>query len=144
MTWANVDDVFQLTGATVEQDQVSQAQGHIDLYSGVTYANASNLETRDKRLLKMATAYQAAFVASQIDLASRVGVTSMSQDGASVNVRAPDDLILSPLAQRCLGGLSWRRSRTRTLRRRPDGPRTFAAAAAAWLYDENPHGWRSM
>lgn len=140
-TWATVDDVFRLTGVRADPDQVAQAQGVVDLYSGLTTANVDNVTARDGRLLKMATAYQAAFVASQVDVASRMGATSVQQDGASFTVGSVDDLVLAPLARRCLAGLSWRRPRTRTARRGPDYPRSFAAYSAAWNDDLAPGMW---
>jgi hypothetical protein len=137
--WATVDDVFALTGVQTTPDIVTQANGIIELYSGATGATAANLATRDQTLMKGAVAYQAGFMASQVDVPTRMEVGSASQDGSSFTVKDGDALVIAPLAKRSMALLSWRRPYG-TVKVRCGQVRypTFEAWAAAWLTDTDP------
>lgn len=136
-TWADAVDVFELTGVSVTPDKLTQAQGVMDIYSGVVIEAQANLRARDRRLLRMATAYQAAWQAAQVDVTSRTEVKDLHQDGVWITPAGEDSLFLAPLARRCLGQLSWKRARSV---RTTCGERRFAtieAYQAAWLRDED-------
>lgn len=145
MSWATEAEVLALTGVEVTDDQIVQAQGLIDLYAGVV-EGVADLTVRDTRLLRMATAYQAVWMASQIDVLSRTAVRSLDQDGVRVVPADPADLFYAPLARQALAQLSWnRRNGTREVR--PGGPwtyRTVEEYAAAWMRDQTADRWRPM
>ncbi len=145
MAWATEAEVLALTGTTVSAAHLTQAQGHIELYSGVV-DGVTDLTVRDTRLLHLAVAYQAAWLVSQIDVASRLEVTSIDQDGAKVVPVDGDALLLAPLARRALTALSWRtRTGTITVSAGVARYRTWDAYADAWVRDATPdHCWRPM
>jgi hypothetical protein len=144
MAWATESEVLALTGTSVAAAQLTQAQGVVELYAGVTQ-DVVDLTPRDSRLLRVAVAYQAAWLVSQIDVASRTEVKSLVQDGVAVTPTDGDALILAPLARRALSGLSWkRRGGTVTV---SNGTRRYATLeqyTAAWMRDETPGSWRSL
>jgi hypothetical protein len=127
MPWATVEETVTLTGVTVSSGTLAQAQGVLDLFSGVTEdVDAEQLSTRDRRLLRQACAYQAAWMHGQIDVPTRTDVSQLNQDGLSFTVANPDALVLAPLARRALAQLSWRRPGTSIrLRRDADGVARF-------------------
>jgi hypothetical protein len=114
--WATTADVMTYTGVAVVEQDVTEAQGVIDVYAGVTEEARSNLKSRDIRLLKQAVCYQAAWAAGQQDVFSRVDVSNVNQDGMQFTVTEPDAMIIAPLAKRCLDRLTWRKSRSVNVR----------------------------
>lgn len=120
-TWATVPEVAEITGVTVTDAQLNQANGTVELHVG-RLADAVGIGTRDLAWLKRAVAYQAAWEKGQADLLTRSEVKSSSQDGASSS-QDGEDQVLGPLAKRALRHLSWRGNRsvgtTSTLGRRP-------------------------
>lgn len=114
-----IDDLYAVATTNVSpislMDKIPQAVSVIETVTGVFF-NADfrdvEISTRDAAWLKRAAAYQLAFMLEQNGLTSRQSVTSLSQDGLSVN--APDELtfVLAPLAKRALANTSWSRSGT--------------------------------
>jgi hypothetical protein len=118
MAWADTTYTASITGVTVTDALVTQAQAVIELFSGVTESYA--LKARDVRHLRMAVAYQAAWTKSQIDVTSRTDVSQVTQDEMSFTTAHEDAQIVAPLAQRALKRLSWKTSRSVRLRRPVD------------------------
>lgn len=118
MAWADATYTSSITGVAVTADHVIQAQAMIELFSGVT--EQYKLRARDTRHLKMAVAYQAAWVAGQIDVTTRSDVSQVTQDKMSFTNANPDAAVLAPLAQRALKRLSWKTNRSVRLRRPVD------------------------
>lgn len=108
-TWATVEDVDTLTGYTVTERHrriaVGVIESNVGLFESVPRPDISD---RDREWLKRAVCYEAAFVADNPDLFSRLDVTSASQDGESANFRNPDAHFLAPLARKAIRRLSWR------------------------------------
>ncbi|AXB47307.1 hypothetical protein [Amycolatopsis albispora] len=117
-TWATEADVLELTNTTVAASGMVQAQATIDLHAGRIYADRDRIGARDRYWLKLATAYQAAWLAAQPDAFDRTEITSTGGSSDGVDF-APEALILAPFAAKALGRVSWRRSRS--LRVRPPG-----------------------
>lgn len=144
MAWATTSDVLALTGQTVDSATLAQAQGVVELFAGVT---ATNTELSDKalRTLKTAVIYQAAWLLSQVDITSRMEVTSLEQDGSKVTPGSGDDLLLAPLAKRALARLPWA-SRGSIRVSAPCAPvyASMEAWQAAWLRDDAPDVWRAL
>jgi hypothetical protein len=145
MTWASAADVLSVTGTTVDSAAVAQAHAVVEVYAGIP-ATTTDLNARNLRLLNRAVCFQAAWVVAQVDVLSRVEVTTITQDGASVTPATPDALLLAPLAQRCLAQLSWRRAGSVRVNRAQDVPvyATIAAAESAFLRDEMAGEWRPL
>ena len=138
MPWATEAETLALTGVTVTPPVLAQAQGVIDVFSGVIESAEDEVSARNLRLLRYATAYQAAWMTSQIDVTSRTDVSQLDQDGASFTLGHPDALVLAPLAKRCLDRLSWRGPRARRVRPSGCDRPAFAspeAVQAAFLAD---------
>lgn len=111
-TWATVDEVAGITGRTVTDVQVEQAQAVIDLYANRTVDDEDAIAARDQNWLKKAVAYQAAWMLDQPGYTSRSAVTGVNQDGDITQFTSDRSVTLAPLAMRALGNLSWKRTRT--------------------------------
>jgi hypothetical protein len=141
-TWADIADVYNLTGEHVSAVVLTQAQGIIDLFSGTTFAARGNLSQRNLRHLNRAVAYQAGWMPHHPDLFSHMEVESISQDGATATPANENARLLAPFAARCLKRLTWVQKPLRIRRRYGqfddvDGPRDSAVA------DDN-RNWTSM
>lgn len=110
MAWATADQVQAITRVSVTDADVTAAQYTVELFSDVT--EAYTLSTRDTRILRMAVAYQAAWLAGQIDVATRTDVSSATQDSMSFTHANPEAPVLAPLARHAIKRLSWKRSRS--------------------------------
>ncbi|WP_018502990.1 hypothetical protein [Parafrankia discariae] len=147
MSWATTADVAALTGVTVTDALLAQAQGVIDIHAGRTWADdLTRVGDRDRSWLALAVAYQAAWMAAQIDLFSRTEVTAVNQDGMQYSPGHEDAMVLAPLARRSLRRLSWRRSRSVRVRpRRPTEPAPVSDLVDADDYgDGDAAGWTPL
>lgn len=107
--WASTADVLSLTGKTVTEQQLDQANAVIELHAGRIHSLAeANTGSRDKEWLRRACAFQAAWQLSQPDLHGRLDMTSVP-GGAALKEGA---LTLAPLAKRALARVSWLKSRS--------------------------------
>lgn len=111
MSWVTVEEAKQITGQDLTEAQLTQAYEVIEIDAGVTTAARDRLKPRDLRLLKKAEAFQAAWMAAQVDYTGRSDTDLVSQDGLQFSKGDPDMHLFAPLAVRCLRRLSWRRSR---------------------------------
>jgi hypothetical protein len=117
MAWATEAEALTYTGITVTAVEIAQAQGIVELFTDVT--EESNITSpRNLRLLKMAVAYQAAFIVDHPDMFTHVDVSTMLQDGIQFTVNHENAGILAPLARRAIARLSWA-NRNRSLRIQP-------------------------
>jgi hypothetical protein len=112
-TWATAADVLSLTGATVTDAQLTQANGAIELHAGRLYTDAAaRTGTRDLEWMRRATAYQAVWMASQPDVFTRLDYTEVAKEtGAATKVTATA-MTLAPLARKALARVSWLKSRS--------------------------------
>lgn len=114
--WAQVADVATYTGVVVDAPQVMQAQAAIEIMCGRTYlVPQDTMKARDIYYLKLAVAYQCAWMTQQPDFFGRSDVSSFSQDGQSITydpATAGKALVCAPLARRALKRLTWMRSRS--------------------------------
>lgn len=110
--WCTVANVNELTGKIVTEEQRNQAAATIELHVGLIEAvERVDVSDRDRYWLKLATCYQAAWLAAQADLFERNDVSSAGQDGENATFR-PDAHTLAPLARKAIKRLSWRGPRT--------------------------------
>lgn len=138
--WVSSDEVTAITGATVTDAQLTQAQASIEMFSNRIYADSPNLRARDLYWLGRAVAYQAAWEQGQFDLNTRLDTTSAQQDGA-VATLGDRAVILGPRARQALQRCSWMRSRTIHIRS------AFEAGAALGrdpLRDSDGEQWTPM
>ncbi|MFC5947072.1 hypothetical protein ACFQH9_02115 [Pseudonocardia lutea] len=111
-TWATTAEVATYTGAEVDASDLARAQATIDLHSARTVLSAAALGDKDLHWLKLATAYQAAWMKGQPDLFSRLDFTEATQEQGAVAKLTDTGLTLSPLARRALRRCTWLRSRS--------------------------------
>jgi hypothetical protein len=109
--WANASDVINATGVTVTEQQLAQAQDDIEIATGRIYPDTPRLRTRDLYWLGKAVARQAAWIAGQFGLETRLDASQIQQDGVSTTLQG-DGLVLAPMAARAIRRVSWMRSRS--------------------------------
>lgn len=150
MAWATSPETLSYTGLLVSEDTLDSAQAMIELFADTTEASsdAGLISPKNLRLLKLAVAYQAAWMTSQPDLFTRSDVGLLSQDGISFTSPHANSGILAPMARRALDRLSWRRNRSQRIRpKRPNnvgtGDWSDPTNDDASLED-NTLGWESM
>jgi hypothetical protein len=114
MTWASPQDVIDKTGMTVSDPVLKQAQAVVELFADTTEdaSDAGNITAKNLRLLKLATAYQAAWITQHPDAFTNVDLTNFNQDQVSGTLAHANALILAPLAKRAIDRLSWKRIRS--------------------------------
>jgi hypothetical protein len=123
MSWATTGEVLTYTGIEVTEAEVTQAQFIVEMFADVTEDADINISTKNLRFLKMAVAYQAAFMTEHPDLFTHVDVSTMLQDGLQFVSGHENAFILAPLTRRALNRLSWRRNRS--IKIRPSKRRTM-------------------
>lgn len=140
MAWADETYASDITGVSVTAVKITQAQAMIELFSGVT--EEYKLRPRDVRHLKMAVAYQAAWLEGQIDVTTRTDVGQATQDEMSFTYATdkPDAAVLAPLAHRALRRLSWKGNRSVRLRR-PMDPNADMDATERFVTDVDDCGY---
>lgn len=114
MAWATTGEVLTYTGITVTEAEVVQAQFMVEMFADVT--EDAVLSTKNLRFLKMATAYQAAWMTEHPDLFTHVDVSTMLQDGLQFTRGHENGTLLAPMARRAINRLSWRRNRSIKIR----------------------------
>lgn len=118
--WCTVQDVADATGVTVTGQQLAQAQSDIEIFTNRIYADAARIRARDLHWLGQAVARQAAWIAGQFGLETRLDATQIQQDQVSTSLK-DDGLVLAPMAARALRRVSWMRSRTVHVRSAVEG-----------------------
>jgi hypothetical protein len=124
--WATPQQVIDITGVTVTDAQLLQAQSSIEMLSNRIFDDTARIRTRDLYWLRKAVAYQAAWLKGQYDLHTRLDANQVQQDGvvASLTDKA---MLLGPEAKQALQRCSWMRSRTIHVRSPfVDGPGGYA------------------
>lgn len=111
-TWATVGDVETIAGATVTDADIVRAEHVLDAVTGCGDLKPEQLRKRNLRALKLAAAYQAAWMKGQVDLHTRHDVTSLSTEGGSFATRDELTLLLAPLAKLALKRATWNGPRT--------------------------------
>jgi hypothetical protein len=118
--WCSVQDVIDATGVSVTDQQLAQAQSDIEIFTNRIYADTARLRARDLHWLGQAVARQAAWIAGQFGLETRLDATQIQQDQVSTTLQS-DGLVLAPMAARALKRVSWMRSRTVHIRSAVEG-----------------------
>lgn len=116
--WATVSETLTYTGITVGADNIAAAQFMIELFADVTPDSNDNISPKNLRLLKMAVAYQAAWISDHPDVFTHVDISTMLQDGVQFTHAHANAGVLAPMAKRALDRLSWKRNRNIRLRKR--------------------------
>ena len=119
-TWATVQDVLDITGLEVQNQQVMMAGFVVDMFTGRPYSFVGpdqaeynwyeNTGDIDAYYLKLAVAFQCAWMMMQPDLMTRMNLANLPAKGRPLTLNA-DGMILGPLAKKALGRVSWLRTR---------------------------------
>lgn len=119
MAWATIAEVLTYTGITVTQAEVDQAQYIVELFSDTTEDTSDEglISTKNLRFLKMAVAYQAAWITEHPDVFTHVDVSTMLQDGLQFTRGHENAMLLAPLSRRSINRLSWKRNRSIKVKR---------------------------
>lgn len=147
MTWASTSDVITYTGVNATAAQVEQAQAVVEMFADTTLdaSDAGNISPKNLRLLKMAVAYQAAWITAHPDAFTNVDLTNFNQDQVSGTLTHANALILAPLAKRAIDRLSWKRIRPLRIGARGgygNIPRTMNTTSA--VMDDGDPRWRPI
>lgn len=115
--WATADDLLSYLGVSLQDPRyLTLANTDVSVYANRSYAASAAIGNRDLLALKLATCYQAAWLPSQADALTRTNVESTTADGESVRFKSDAQQNLAPYALRALKNLSWKGSRTLTIR----------------------------
>lgn len=122
-TWCTLADVSAVTGATVTTGVLLQAGAMIDIAAARPYAvDHTRVGSRDLYYLKLACAYQAAWLPSQPDAFQRMDITTLGQS-RSVTHFGPNAMTLAPNTKKALKRVSWLKARSLHVRSPfTDGP----------------------
>jgi hypothetical protein len=112
MPWATAPEVFEVVGEVPTDQNLALANTSIEMFSGVASTTHEVTRATDRHWLRLAVAYQAAWIAQTPGYTGRADASGFSSDGDSVTLK-PDGAVLAPLARRALKRLSWQGSRTR-------------------------------
>jgi hypothetical protein len=140
--WVTPQQVIDITGVTVTDTQLSQAQSSVEINCNRIYADTARIRTRDLYWLGRAVAYQAAWEKGQYDLATRMDASQVQQDGL-VATLTDSAMSLGPRTKKALQRCSWMRSRTVHVRSPlVDGQRGVASALAE--SGDEQHTWQPL
>lgn len=111
--WATTAEILTAVGKTVTDATRNLAAQAIELKTGlIETVERTDISSRDRYWLKLAVAYQAAWLLTQPDYLDRHAVSEVAQDGQRAVAANPDWLVLAPLARTAIKRLSWRAPRT--------------------------------
>lgn len=111
-TWCTLDDVVTFTNTSVTGPVLLQAGAMIDVAAARPYAvDHTRIGSRDLYYLRLACAYQAAWLAAQPDMFQRMDITSLGQ-ARSITQFAANAMVLAPNAKKALKRVSWLKSRS--------------------------------
>lgn len=117
MAWATVGETLTYTKLTVDEADVEAAQFMVEIFADVTEDANANISSKNLRLLKMAVAYQAAWISDHPDIFTHVDVSTMLQDGVQFTNAHANAGVLAPMAKRAIDRLSWKRNRSVRIKR---------------------------
>lgn len=136
-TWATVADVDAVTGATVDETDLTRAQATLDVHAGRTIYSAAAIGDQDLHFLKLALAYQVTWATAQVDQFERMDLTSIPSDAGGNPGITATGMTLAPNARVALSRLSWKRSRSLHT-----GPLRRAGVPFENELSDIYHGWR--
>lgn len=152
-TWATPEEASEITSETVTQAQLTAAHPVLAIHTRHSVEIRDKIKAKDLFLLKCAEAYQAAWMARQVDYVGRSDVDQVDHDGLRYSKGDPDAHTLAPLAAKALRSLSWRRSKSvgaltpgqALLLRGVRTPETIGLPhPGPWAADESNDRWRSL
>jgi hypothetical protein len=111
-TWASAADVQTITGSTVTANQLTVANGIIEIFSRrICTVAAIHMGVRDIEWLRRAVAYQAVWMLAQPDFFQRLDVSTITE-GRKAIVLKEQTLLLAPMSRIALSRLATQRTRS--------------------------------
>ncbi|MGW3929985.1 hypothetical protein ACWECC_18055 [Streptomyces microflavus] len=107
--FATVEEVADIAGVSVDNTTLLKAQGIIETASGRPEELVT--DATDLIWLKKATAYQCAYMEDDPTSVFEQPNLERVEQGDAILVMGDKQAYLSPIAQKSIGNLSWRRSR---------------------------------
>jgi hypothetical protein len=120
--WATISETLAYTRINVEQEDIDAAQVMIELFADVVYeqtydeSGTALIGAKNLRLLRMAVAYQAAWMTQHPDLFTHTDIQSINQDGIFYVHSHENSYLIAPMARRALKRLSWMRNKNIRIR----------------------------
>ncbi len=122
-TWATPAEASAITGVAIYQSDLCTAQSIIDLFTDLHYGLLESLQPRTLRILKQAVSWQAKWQKEQGEEEFGTGTEKQSETlgdysytngsgGSGSGGSSEDSAMLSPIAQRWITKLRWKRTRT--------------------------------
>jgi hypothetical protein len=127
MAWVTPEEALSITpGIAVSQEGIDAAQILIEIFADTTEeaSDAGLISSKNLRLLKLAVAFQAAWMTAHPDQYTGSDFDTFQSDGLSVTYKNENSNILAPMARRCIKRLSWKRNRNIYIRP-ASGPREY-------------------
>lgn len=147
--WATISQVANITGISVSNGTLLDANEIIEIFAGRTTATPlTSFKARDLEWLKKAVAWQAAWLPEQPGYKARHWIKEIIQDGTNIvyvgssEPANPAMVALAPLAARALKNVSWLSGRSIRLRP-PDAPPGGLSYEEYKSNDEHG-GWRPL
>jgi hypothetical protein len=119
-TWATSQDVLNITGQQVTDQQVMAAGFIVDMFTGRPYSFVGpdgsdynwyeNTGDVDAYYLKLAVVYQTVWMVMQPDIYTRIDLENLPAKGRPLTI-TPTALAIGPLTKKALSRVSWLRSR---------------------------------
>ncbi len=122
-TWATPAEASTITGVAIYQSDLNTEQSIIDLFTDIHYGLVDDLQPRTLRILKQAVSWQAKWQKEQGTEDFGTGTEKQSETlgdysytngsgGSGSGGSSEDSAMLSPIAQRWITKLRWKRTRT--------------------------------
>lgn len=107
---ASVDEVFEVTGYTVNEEDIKHAQAIVEVYAGRPEALITNVS--DLAWMNYAISWQVAYMADNPkSVYEQANIESVTSNDIRINI-GDKDYPLAPLAEKAISRLSWNRSRS--------------------------------
>lgn len=104
-------EVGDAIGKALDDSDVQNAQDVLELCTGIDLGSTDpelRFEPADLRKLRLAVQWQTAYLVAHPEVLTDIPVKAASANGAGLTYRDDlPDLLLAPLARRCLAQLSW-------------------------------------
>ena len=105
-----VDNVYDITGYTVDEADIRKAQAIVEVFAGRTEALITNVV--DLEWMRYAVAWQTAYMSQDTNsVYEQANVQSMTQNDTMINF-GDKTYAVSPLVIKAVSRLSWNKSKT--------------------------------
>lgn len=141
MAYVTVSQVKDMTGVTISSSGIIKAQTIIEMFSNRTEAEGADVSDRDLYWLRLATAYQAAYMDSHPELYELMNVNVLIQGDLHVNFKQDRrNMLVAPMADVALKNISWMRSRSISM----NSPFQHGSVESDTLATDDDEDWSNL